>query len=152
MKKLIILIFVTLTLNISASELSWVNEQIEAIKPPRKGASRLDIATVKNPFIFTKEKKNKSEKKPSTYSKSARTYKSSSSSKKRLSKKSTPKIKIDAIMNKSVLINGKWYKLNTKFKKYTISKISKDYIILTYKKAKLILSTKSKNSNLKFNK
>ena len=57
---------------------------------------------------------------------------------------------LDAIINKSALINGKWYKLNAKVGKYTLSSVDKMSVILSYKGRQLLLSTATHNKKLKF--
>jgi hypothetical protein len=57
---------------------------------------------------------------------------------------------LEAIINKSALINKKWYKINTKVGNYTLSSIKTTSVILSYKKKKLLLSTLSKTKKLKF--
>ncbi len=142
----LILVFSSITL--IANELEWVDEQIEAIKPPRSGISSSKINTVGDPFIFLKQKKDKI-KKSKIASKSKYTLKKPSPNSNKVTKKSTVLV-LDAIINKSALINGKWYKLKDKVGKYTLSSVDRTDIILSYKKKRLFLTTNSKNKNLKF--
>ena len=149
MKTLIITTLLMLSINLVANELKWVDEQIEAIKPPRSGISKEKINTVQSPFIFLSNKKDKSK---ATSSSKKRAYKASASSGTRKNKiyKRSKKLVLSAIINQSALINKKWYKLNDKVGKYTLSSISRTSVILSYKKKELLLSTNTKNSNLKF--
>jgi len=60
MKNYFLLISVFFTISLSADELSWVDTQIKAIKPLRKGLSNFQIEHTKNPFLtFKKKSKNK---------------------------------------------------------------------------------------------
>jgi len=52
MKKLYILIFLFLSSTLFSNELAWVNEQVEAIKPARKGIINSSTALLKDLFIF----------------------------------------------------------------------------------------------------
>ena len=59
MKNYFSLIIIFFIISLSADELSWVDTQIEAIKPSRKGLSNFQIEKTKNPFlIFKQTKKN----------------------------------------------------------------------------------------------
>ena len=142
------------TLTLSANELSWVDTQVEAIKPPRKGMSNSSVATIRSPFIFldknkSKDKKDKTKKgttkvkkKPLVSSKDSNT-----SSKK---KKSYKGFVLSAIINNSALINGVWYKLNDKVYTYRLSSVDRTSVVLTEGKRKLLLSTSETKRNLKF--
>ena len=143
MKKLILISILIFTTNILANELAWVDEQVEAIKPPREGVSNKDISKLKDPFIFLHVKKAKKRAK-SPY----RKY-SKSSSKKRITHSS--KISLDAILNKSALINGKWYQEGEKVYSYKLEKVNLQSILLTHGKKQILLSTETKSKNLKFN-
>jgi hypothetical protein len=146
MKKIILTLLLLVSSHLLANELSWVDEQIEAIKPPRKGISMHEISKIKDPFIFLHAKKRK--KRVHSSYRSSRTY----------SKKSSPqvmryssKLLLEAILNKSALINGKWYKEGEKVYGYKLEKVKLKSILLTRGKKQLLLSTMSKSNNLKFN-
>jgi len=153
MKTLFIVTLLLLTQSLSSSELDWVNEQVDAIKPPRSGVKNSTIARLKNPFIFLHKKGS---------SKSSKTVKSkgiipngaitSSSNKTALKPKIAKRkgLNLDAIMNRSALINGRWYKVNDKIGAYTLSSINGTSVVLSNKKKSIMLSTNSKNLNLKF--
>ncbi len=152
------LVLVASLTTLSSNELSWVDEQVNAIKPPRKGISNYDIAVLSDPFIFLEKNrpqkeddlsvKNvvKNKKAPARIS-SSRTYRKAYKKRASRSKKG---FTLDAIMNSSALINGKWYKLNEKVKNYKLVSITKTSIVLARKSKKIVLSTHSKNKNLKF--
>jgi len=145
MKKLTILLLLVLSTTLFSDELSWVDEQVEAIKPPRHGILRRDISKLKDPFIFLSAKKVY--KKKSSYKR----YKRIS---KRISKRVSSylsNIKLDAIMNKSAFINAKWYKEGEKVSGYTLEKVGPKSVLLTKGKKRILLSTLSKSKNLKFN-
>lgn len=139
--KTILITFLIFSYQLFANELQWVDEQIDAIKPPREGISTSEIDSIKNPFLTLEKKKVKSLKEASN---STRTKHS-------IAKKEI-KLLLEAIINQSALINGKWYNLNDKVDKYSISKIDRNMVLLSYKKKHLLLSTKTKNKNLRFKK
>jgi len=149
MKTLLTLTLLVLSINLVANELKWVDNQIQAIKPPRSGISKVKINTVKSPFIFLNKKEDKSK---ATSNSKKRVDKATSSSKTRKKKtyKRSKRLVVTAIINKSALINKKWYKLNDKVGKYTLTSISRTEVILSYKKRRLLLSTNTLNPNLKF--
>jgi len=144
MKKLLLLLAIFSTLNLLADELSWVDEQVEAIKPPREGISPQEVSKLKDPFIYyavDKKKKHvkhifhthhkKGKKKVVVYN---------------------AKLSLAVIMNKSAFINGKWYKEGEKISGYTITHVNPGAksVLLTKGKKQKILTTMSKNRNLKF--
>ena len=151
MKNILLILSLFIITHAIANELEWVDEQIQAIKPPRNGISKSQIDMIKDPFIFLKKE---IKEKPGT--KAVVTNKSYSS-KKYVSKSTTNKVSkqstsfsLDAIINKSALINGKWYKLHSKIGKYTLSSVDGTSIILSYKDQELLLTTRSKTKKLKF--
>ena len=143
MKTLTILLVVTLAIPVLGNELQWVDDQINAIKPPRDGISKAKINAIKSPFIFL----NKSNVKK--ISKKNKTITSGTSKKNTVKKQSTV-LNLQAIINRSALINGKWYKQNDKVGKYTLHAVNRKNVILLYKKKELLLSTAKKSKNLKF--
>ncbi|HUH43369.1 MAG TPA: hypothetical protein VLZ29_09630 [Sulfurimonas sp.] len=145
---LTILLTLLLSNNLLSSELDWVNEQIEAIKPPRKGVV---VTGVSNPFVFLKKNMPKDSKKETS---SSSTQKSSvvdtgiEKPKKEVISAST--FDLSAIINSSAMINGSWYKVDDVVKGYTISEITKDSVILKKDKKLIFLSTTAKKQTLKF--
>ena len=129
-------------------ELTWVNEQIEAIKPPRKGISSKDIAKLKDPFIFLHRKKVK---KRVYTSHKRRYYSKSKPTVKKQFQRDTDNLSLEAILNKSALINGKWYKEGTMVYGYKLERVNLQFVLLTRGKKQILLSTVSKSNNLKFN-
>lgn len=142
MKYLLIITFLLFAINLNSDELKWVDDQVEAIKPPRKGISDENISMLKDPFYFAKEKKSPKSKTSVSSTKSPTKYK-------RPTRTTTYVLK--SIMNQSALINGKWYTINDKVGLYTLSEVKRNSVTLSYKNKKLVLSTVSKIKNLKFN-
>ncbi len=136
MKKLTIILLLLLSTQLFSNELVWIDKQIEAIKPPRKGINNKKILKLKDPFIYLRKKIHHRSRKYSG-SKRVRAY--------------TSKISLVAILNKSALINGKWYREGEKVYGYKLEKVNPKTVLLTKGKKQLFLSIASKSKNLKFN-
>lgn len=139
---------ILLTTVIGATELSWVDEQIQAIKPPRKGAK---ISNIAGPFVFLEKNKTIKSSGTATTRKSVR--KSSGVTKTvcdTTDKVSIKGLTLSTVINSSAMINGAWYKKNDKVKSYTIINVSKTSVTLKKGDKTLTLSTNSKKQNLKF--
>ncbi len=154
MKTFFITIALLLTANLNSSELDWVNEQVEAIKPPRIGMKNRELSTLKDPFIFLK--KNRTDKpKGKNVAKKSRSTSSSNRATVASGKKTTLKKKsslsVSLLMNSSAMINEKWYRVGDKINGYKISKIDSTSVLLIKNKKKLLLSTSSESKNLNFN-
>ena len=147
MKTLLISLSFFIGTSIFASELTWVNEQVEAIKPPRTGMGKKEISSIKDPFIFLKKNK------PEEEAKKAGTTNSSTSTSTLVKKpiKRFKGFKLTTIINKNALINGKWYKEGDMLGRYKVTEIDSQTVILKKHKKKILLSTHSKNKNLNFN-
>ena len=144
MKFFLIILFLLLSINLYSNELTWVDEQIKAIKPPRKGVSTFLVSKLQDPFVAINKTKKKRKRKSSSYKTPGK--------KKTLASKLVTKKKftLNAIMNNSALIDNIWYKIGGTVKGYKLTKVDKTFVILTKGKNKLLLSTNSKNQNLKF--
>lgn len=143
MKTIFITLLLLLVVNLSANELKWVDEQIQAIKPPRQGMQSKELAKIKDPFIFLSASK----------SKSTRKYKRSKYRKSSIKKKHAfvhNKFSLAIIINQTARINDKWYKIGDSVSGYKIEKIDSSSVLLTKNKKNFLLSTHSKNRNLNF--
>jgi len=156
MKTLFIASFFIFLTQTYANELTWVDEQVEAIKPARVGVSFSEISRLKDPFIFLVKNgaiikaKILSSQNLNTLSAGAKRITSiTHNTKKPVKSKS---FKLRAIINGSALINSKWYKLNQKIRGYTVAEIKLNEVVLTKNGKKLLpsLSTNSNILNLKF--
>ena len=147
MKNLFRITLFLLSLSLVANELEWVDEQIEAIKPPRAGIAKSKIDLSENPFIFLSKKTKKKRVSKRRYVKSKKNI--ISKAVKTVDHKA-PAFSLDAIINKSALIDGNWYKVDTNIGKYLITNINKTTVTLSYKKRDYQLSTRSKIRRLKF--
>ncbi|MDT8339631.1 MAG: hypothetical protein RQ763_10605 [Sulfurimonas sp.] len=152
---LIILLAIFLGNSLYANELEWVDEQIEAIKPPRKG---VNIPALGSPFVFLD--KNKPETKDARKgSRTAAAPASKAASSKTASLAQAEKtddvpkkgsLVLSTIINSSAMIDGSWYKVSDKISSYTVTDITKTSVTLKQGSKELVLSTVSKNPNLKF--
>lgn len=142
MKYILPILSLLFTISLCSDELQWVDKQIEAIKPPREGVSDANISLLKDPFLFANGSFSDSSAKPA--------LKSSKTSKHKSSRIKYRRYVLKTIINKSAMINGKWYKINDKVGIYTLSEVNRNSVTLSYKNRKLVLSTVSKNKNLKF--
>jgi len=148
MKKLTLSLVLLVSLS-SANDLAWVNEQIDAIKPPRDGERNSNINKINSPFIFLEKngyivKIDDSSEVSDTNS----SAKSNDSSIKPVF--SDLSFRLSMIMNNSALINGKWYKVDDLVNKYKITKISKSAVTLKQNAITKVISTATKNDSLKF--
>jgi hypothetical protein len=149
---LITLLAVFLSSTLCATELEWVDEQIEAIKPPRKG---VEISGINSPFVFLE--KNKPKEKGGASSASGIRITAPRPSV--LKQKACPpdgnttksnSFDLSAIINSKAMINGSWYKKSDTINSSTIFDISKNSVTLKKGDKELILSTASKKQTLKF--
>jgi len=134
---------------LSANELSWVNTQVDAIKPARVGMNNSEILKIQDPFIFYKKKPTKDKNKKVTNVVKSSIKQSSTNSIDTTSIR--PKsMKLSAIINNSALINGVWYRVNQNIAGFIVSSITRTNVVLTKGKEKLVLTTNNQNKNLKF--
>jgi len=149
-----ILLLTTSYANELKSELNWVDQQVQAIKPPREGINNSKLSVLSTPFIFLEKNKIKDKEDDKNTKKTDFIPKNSSivsvSTSKEINKIEEKKLQVDAIINKSILINGKWYKTNDKVNGYTIRNIGYNSTTLVRNGKELVLTTSFKNSNIKF--
>lgn len=120
--------------------LQWVDEEVAAIKPPRKGVQTSALRGLKDPFaaqLLLNQPPIAEGEQPAIVA-------------------NTPEeqnnLTLQAIMNgHSALIDGKWYRQDDKIYGYVIRKIDRDSVLLQRKKKKLKLSLNVKNDNIKIN-
>lgn len=109
-----------------------INKQITEIIPPRTGVKATDVVKTKSPFILLQ-----------TGKKGKTTY----AAKKKVKLKP---LKLESAINKSVKINGKWYKEGDRVRHYTILKVSNGEALLKSKTKELRLFQNQKNDKIKF--
>jgi len=146
MKTLTLSLLILASTSLLSNELSWVDDQVEAIKPPRTGMKSSVLSGVKDPFIFLIRKDDKDIKttvvraKPTirTHRKTQRVYKPSKV------------LMLKAVMNNSALINGKWYKSGDTINGYKVMQVNRFSVLLNKKKKELLLTTQSSSKKLNF--
>lgn len=122
-----------LSANTESSSHSLINTQIEEIKPPRTGVKASAVLKTKSPFILLNT--TKSGKKVYAAKKKVK----------------LPPLKMESSINKSVKINGKWYKEGDRIRHYTIINVSSGVAILKSKKKELKLFQNAENDKINFN-
>ncbi len=158
MKTVLLLLSVTFSLLI-ANELRWVDEQVNAIKPNRDGVSNMQIAKLRNPFVYLK--KNRPKKQDSNSNPITPNLPSSRNTASHSVQKNRPiavaslrvknrKLRLNAIINSAALINDKWYKNGDKIAGYKVMYISKTKVRLSKNNKITILTTQSTLDKLKF--
>ena len=146
MKNSTLALLLLIASNLMSNELSWVDEQIQAIKPPRVGMQSRAVSSIKDPFIFLSNSKTKSQ---TTRVQSTNIVNSAPIAKVALPKKS---LSLEIVMNNTAMINGNWYKTGDFIHGYKIVKIGRISVTLNNQNKKLLLSTKSSSNKLKFQK
>ena len=124
----------------AATDLKWVDEQVEAIRPARSGINNSYVDQLKDPIMLIKPKEivNKDG-----------TISLSNALPQTVHKVHLQPLTLESIINKSAYINGKWYTLNDKIRGKKITSIEKKYIVLKDKKKKIRLFVNNKNDKIK---
>ncbi len=145
MKTLLLMLILFTSYAFCSDELSWVDEQVEAIKPSRIGMDYSTLTKLSNPFIFL-DRSDKKEQKSSVQ----RLLTTNSAPKSIELKVQKQVLSLFAILNSSAMINQKWYKKGDEVNGYTIQEIYPKSVLLSKDKKQLLLSTRSISKNLKF--
>lgn len=129
----------------SDKELAWVDEQIQAILPSRIGVPDGSINALHDPI-----KLKKVAPVTTTSNHLLAPPKLTSSLLPSPPKVVEEPLRLLAIMNKSVLINGKWYKAGESVRNFTLSQIQNNSVLLSGpKNQQLILFLTKQNNNIK---
>ena len=154
MKTLLITLAILLSTSLFSDELSWVDEQVQAIKPPRSGMRSKKLSKLKDPFIFLRKNRGEEDQKTDTLKdpKPKSTLAKAAKVQPRKSKTVNKILSLSVIMNKSAMISGDWYKIGDLVNGYKVSEITNNSVLLTKNKKELLLSTKSINKQLNFKK
>jgi hypothetical protein len=127
-------------------ELAWVDEQILAILPARVGVPDGFVNSLRDPMKM---------KQMLPTLKSGSNLLAPPKLGSNMGILTQPKIveeplRLLAIMNKSVLISGKWYKIGQSVRDFTLTEIRSNSVLLTGKKdQKFILFLTKQNTNIK---
>jgi len=133
MKHSLIVFILCLGSAVFSNELAWVDEQVEAIKPPRSGVSDKLLSATQDPFVLLQ----KVDKEQSKTLLSAGSKTTSSTSKVKPKKRA---LKLWLVVNDSAKINNKWYKKGDMVSGYKIKRLDSKSVFL------------KKHTKLKFNK
>ena len=129
----------------SDKELLWVDEQIKAIIPSRVGVSDGFINSLLDPMKYVA-----SVRLPGSVSMLLAPPKLGSMP--IVPKVIEEPLRLQALINKSALINGKWYKLNDTVRSYTLTEVKQYSVLLSGKKGQsLILFLSKSNNNITIN-
>ncbi len=129
-------------------ELEWVDEQIKAIVPSRTGVADGFINSLVDPIKYSAPV-------PSKFNGSgllAPPRLGGGSFLPVIPKVIEEPLKLQALINKSALINGKWYKVNDSVRTYSLSAIKSNSVLLNGKKGQpLVLFLSKTNNNITIN-
>jgi hypothetical protein len=145
MKLILVLSLVSLLSSfVFADDFTWIKKQIEEIKPPRVGIDVKKIELLKDPFIFLE--KNKTPKKEQKGNQKGKQNGSMVASDGKKIPQIEPTFTLRAIINKTALINKKWYNLGDIIHGYKLIKITTTDVILKKgtKRKHLTILTKNK--------
>lgn len=125
------------------ANMSWIDQKVEEIKPQRQGLSSTTINALKNPFIVVRDES----KGPASSVAKAVGPVTDKPAKKDMSQEP---LTLQAVLNTSALINGRWHKENSEVRGYTLVEVQNDHVTLEKKnkKLKLFIAQKSKNLNI----
>lgn len=152
MKTILLISPILLSTALLSNELSWVDKQVDAIKPVRIGVNTRVLASTKSPFIFLEKNRDEKAKK---LKKSIQTKVTTNSNKPIINrhiknKTVTTVLSLEAILNNSVMINGAWYKIGDSINGYKVQEMNYNSVLLVKNKKRLLLSTKSRSKTIKF--
>jgi hypothetical protein len=150
MKKIFLILSVLFSTLVLSNELSWVDKQVDAIKPPRIGMKASSIKNLKDPFIFLEKNRTAELLRSKSSQPKAGIKQNSKTAKKQKIKTVSKVLVLNVIMNNSAMISGEWYKLGDRVNGFEISEINRNSVLLHKQKKKLLLSTKSNTNKLKF--
>lgn len=136
----------------SDKELAWVDEQIQAILPARVGVADGYINSLNDPIKYASSKSlpgaNGIKLLPPPRLGSMPMLPVMPI----VAKIVEEPLRLQGLMNKSALINGKWYHLNDAVRNFTLAEIKPNSILLSGAKGqKLILFISKQNANIKIN-
>lgn len=143
MLKYFIAFFIPLFLSASENheDLQWVDQEIAAIKPPRKGMESNLISKIEDPFmvqlLLNRPPEDEKIKTPlQTYPVMSETIKED--------------FTLQAIFNSNkALIDGTWVHPGDKVYGYAVKSIGKDYVILMRNGKRVTLTLNPANENIK---
>lgn len=121
-------------------DLKWVDKEIAAIKPARKGMSNAQMVNLDNPFATQLLLKQ-----PPGSNQPQRTRILS-----HVTDTGKQDFNLQAIFNNNkALVDGLWLRRGSSIEGYTVRTIGKDYVVLTRKGKRLTLTLNPMNENIK---
>lgn len=136
----------------SDKELAWVDEQIQAILPARIGVADGYINSLSDPIKYTSSKPAPSTGGIKLLPPPRLGGMPMLPGMPIVAKVVEEPLRLQGLMNKSALINGKWYRINDAVRSYTLAEIKPSSILLSGAKGqKLILFISKQNTNIKIN-
>ena len=152
MKTIIITLLILLSTSLIADELSWVDEQVQAIKPSRAGMRTKDLSKLKDPFIFLRKNRGETDLEEVAIKAPKPESKLNVATNVQPKKVNTVNkiLSLGVIMNNTAMISGDWYKIGDLVNGYKVSDVTNNSVLLTKNKKELLLSTKSINKQLNF--
>lgn len=135
MKKELLLLTLSTSL-FATGDLTWIDNQVKAIKSPRSGLSNSELARTHSPFIYKVE----------VTTPSGDIIKKDVNGTKKVV---FEPLKVTAIMNNSALINKKWYRPKDKVRGYVVRSVNSDGVTLANRKHQLRLKIVSTNPKIK---
>lgn len=140
MKRFLYLGIVLLGLQLHAgSDLKWVDEEVNAIKPSRSGIASSYINKLKDPIVLPVVAKAENAAPGSPLRISTSTDR----------KPHLRPLSVETIINQSAYINGHWYTLDEKVRGNKVTSIHKNYVVLKGKKKQTRLFVNNKNDKIK---
>lgn len=140
MKKIFLLSLALISIIYAIPNKALINTLVEEIKPQRVGLNPNTLAVIKNPFVTIK-----------TSDKGVKGTVVKRYSHGRSYTKHKVRFKLYATLNKSAKINNRWIPLHGKLSRYTLKKITKQYVVMQKGSSKPItvyLNSKNKKINL----
>ncbi|MDF1878692.1 hypothetical protein JHD46_03455 [Sulfurimonas sp. SAG-AH-194-C20] len=150
MKKIVLGLSIFLSSLLYANELSWVDQQVNAIKPPRIGMKVSYINKIQDPFVFLEKNGTIQKETPKKSLSSVKKKENTLVLKKQKTKIVNKILVLSVVMNHSAMISGEWYKIGDAVNGFVISEINPSSVLLRKNKKQLLLSTKSNTNKLKF--
>lgn len=128
------------------TNMDWVDQKIDEIKPQRKGLPGSVLARLQSPFIYVKDETQKG-----TASAASKATSSGAKSKYPAKKNmSGAPLTLQVLLNNSAMINNKWYKESALIRGYKLTQIKSEFVVLERKNKtiKLFIAQKNKKLNI----
>lgn len=126
--------------NTKQADMKWVDDEVAAIKPPRKGVTADALSGLHNPFADALLLNQPPQEEGAAPAMPVPTPADNTN------------FNLFAVMNaQKALIDGTWYQVDDKVHGYTVDKIGNDSVSLKKKRRKIELTLKAQNENIQIN-